>query len=50
MLSEHYEKDIYPVMQQYGYEGVFTQKTRKEMGMYGKVRTCPYSDLAVLHI
>ena len=36
--SDHYELDILPQLQSMGYEGVFRQKARENMGQYGKVR------------
>ena len=36
--SDHYEQHLNPFMQTLGYEGIFKQKSRESMGVYGKVR------------
>lgn len=37
---DHYERDLEPALEQRGYEGTFTQKSRASMGAAGKVDGC----------
>ena len=38
--ADHYEDHFYATMEQYGYAGVYKQKTRQSMGLVGKVDGC----------
>lgn len=37
LQSDHFAQHVYPAMVADGYEGVFKQKSREDMGQYGKV-------------
>ena len=35
--ADHFEQHINPFMQERGYDGIYKQKSREGMGLYGKV-------------
>jgi CCR4-NOT transcription complex subunit 6 len=45
---DHYEAHIQPHMNELGYDGVYKQKSRESMGLYGKVSSCCVLDSLLL--